>query len=119
MPPHRKNGERIKTEANIAAGGIKALRFHVFRDMDRSQTRLRISLQLKDDRVTIASGIFETPMMSGLPQDVQESLGKSVPFPSRLSRQLEHEAFAKHVIENSMLNGDVIRLDGALRMAPR
>ncbi|WP_175781918.1 3-hydroxyacyl-CoA dehydrogenase [Burkholderia anthina] len=69
--------------------------------------------------VTIAPGIFETPMMSGMPQDVQDALGKSVPFPPRLGRPDEFAALVRHIAENTMLNGEVIRLDGALRMAPR
>lgn len=69
--------------------------------------------------VTIAPGIFATPMMSGMPQEVQDSLGKSVPFPSRLGRPDEFAALVRHIAENTMLNGEVIRLDGALRMAPR
>jgi len=69
--------------------------------------------------VTIAPGIFETPMMAGMSQEVQDSLGKSVPFPSRLGRPPEFAALVRHICENSMLNGEVIRLDGALRMAPR
>ncbi len=69
--------------------------------------------------VAIAPGIFATPMMAGLPQDVQDSLGKSVPFPSRLGRPEEFAALVRHAIENTMLNGEVIRLDGALRMAAR
>jgi NAD(P)-dependent dehydrogenase (short-subunit alcohol dehydrogenase family) len=69
--------------------------------------------------VTIAPGIFETPMMAGMPQEVQESLGKSVPFPSRLGRPAEYAALVKHICENTMLNGEVIRLDGALRMGAR
>jgi len=69
--------------------------------------------------VTIAPGLFETPMMSGMPQDVQESLGRSVPFPSRLGRAAEYAALVQHIIENPMLNGETIRLDGALRMAPK
>jgi NAD(P)-dependent dehydrogenase (short-subunit alcohol dehydrogenase family) len=69
--------------------------------------------------VTIAPGIFETPMMAGMPQDVQDSLGKSVPFPSRLGRPAEYAALVKHICENTMLNGEVIRLDGALRMGAR
>lgn len=58
-------------------------------------------------------------MMSGMPQEVQDSLGKSVPFPSRLGRPDEFAALVRHIAENTMLNGEVIRLDGALRMAPR
>jgi NAD(P)-dependent dehydrogenase (short-subunit alcohol dehydrogenase family) len=69
--------------------------------------------------VTIAPGIFETPMMAGMPQEVQDSLGKSVPFPSRLGRPAEYAALVKHICENTMLNGEVIRLDGALRMGAR
>jgi NAD(P)-dependent dehydrogenase (short-subunit alcohol dehydrogenase family) len=69
--------------------------------------------------VTIAPGVFETPMIAGMPQDVQDSLGKSVPFPSRLGRPAEYAALVKHICENTMLNGEVIRLDGALRMGAR
>jgi NAD(P)-dependent dehydrogenase (short-subunit alcohol dehydrogenase family) len=69
--------------------------------------------------MTIAPGIFRTPMMAGLPQEVQDSLGASVPFPSRLGDPSEYAALARHIIENPMLNGEVIRLDGALRMAPK
>ncbi|AJY11637.1 SDR family NAD(P)-dependent oxidoreductase [Burkholderia dolosa] len=69
--------------------------------------------------VTIAPGIFATPMMAGMPQDVQDALGKSVPFPPRLGRPEEFAALVRHIAENTMLNGEVIRLDGALRMAPR
>ena len=69
--------------------------------------------------VTIAPGIFETPMMAGMTQEVQDSLGKSVPFPSRLGRPAEYAALVRHVCENTMLNGEVIRLDGALRMGAR
>ena len=68
---------------------------------------------------TIAPGIFETAMLKGLPQNVQDSLGASVPFPSRLGRPAEYAALVRHVVENSMLNGETIRLDGALRMAPK
>ncbi|KWO45419.1 3-hydroxy-2-methylbutyryl-CoA dehydrogenase [Burkholderia sp. MSMB1459WGS] len=69
--------------------------------------------------VTVAPGIFATPMMAGMPQDVQDALGKSVPFPPRLGRPEEFAALVRHIVENTMLNGEVIRLDGALRMAPR
>jgi len=68
---------------------------------------------------TIAPGIFQTPMLAGLPPEVQESLGKSVPFPQRLGRPDEYAALAQHVVENEMLNGETIRLDGALRMSAR
>ncbi|MDR3417868.1 MAG: SDR family NAD(P)-dependent oxidoreductase [Nevskia sp.] len=69
--------------------------------------------------ITVAPGIFETPMMGGLPQDVQDALGRSVPFPSRLGRAAEYAALVQHIVENPMLNGETIRLDGALRMAPK
>ena len=69
--------------------------------------------------VTIAPGIFDTPLLASLPEAARVSLGQQVPFPSRLGRPAEYAALVKHVIENEMLNGEVIRLDGALRMAPR
>ncbi len=69
--------------------------------------------------MTIAPGLFETPMMAALPQEAQDSLGKSVPFPSRLGRASEYALLAQQIIENPMLNGETIRLDGALRMAPK
>lgn len=90
-------------------GGVAALTLPAARELARFGIRV----------VTIAPGIFETPMMAGLPQDVQDSLGKSVPFPPRLGRPPEYAALARHIIENTMLNGEVVRLDGALRMAPR
>ena len=69
--------------------------------------------------VTIAPGLFLTPMMAALPVEAQESLGKQVPFPPRLGRPQEYAAFVRQVVENPMLNGETIRLDGAIRMAPR
>lgn len=66
--------------------------------------------------MTIAPGIFETPMMAGMTEDVRASLSAAVPFPARLGKPEEYAALAQHIIENSMLNGEVIRLDGALRM---
>jgi NAD(P)-dependent dehydrogenase (short-subunit alcohol dehydrogenase family) len=69
--------------------------------------------------VTIAPGIFETPMLAALPEPVKESLGKQVPHPSRLGRPAEFAALVRHVIENGMLNGETIRLDGGIRMTPR
>jgi NAD(P)-dependent dehydrogenase (short-subunit alcohol dehydrogenase family) len=69
--------------------------------------------------VTIAPGIFETPMLKGMPQEIQDSLGKMVPFPQRLGRPSEYATLAKHIVENEMLNGETIRLDGAIRMAPK
>jgi NAD(P)-dependent dehydrogenase (short-subunit alcohol dehydrogenase family) len=69
--------------------------------------------------VTIAPGLFLTPMMAALPAEAQESLGKQVPFPPRLGRPAEYAALVRQVVENPMLNGETIRLDGAIRMAPR
>jgi NAD(P)-dependent dehydrogenase (short-subunit alcohol dehydrogenase family) len=69
--------------------------------------------------VAIAPGVFATPMVEGLPPNIQESLAASVPFPSRLGRPEEYAALVLHLCRNTMINGEVIRLDGALRMAPR
>jgi NAD(P)-dependent dehydrogenase (short-subunit alcohol dehydrogenase family) len=69
--------------------------------------------------MTIAPGIFDTPMLAGLPEDARESLGNQVPFPSRLGRPEEYAALVRHIVENEMLNGEVIRLDGAIRMTAR
>ena len=69
--------------------------------------------------VTIAPGLFMTPMLAGLPENVQESLNKMIPFPKRLGRPAEFAALVRHIVENAMLNGEVIRLDGSLRMAAK
>ncbi len=69
--------------------------------------------------VTVAPGIFDTPLLAALPEPARISLGQQVPFPSRLGRPDEYGALVRHIIENEMLNGETIRLDGALRMAPR
>lgn len=90
-------------------GAVAAMTLPVARELARHGIRC----------VTIAPGIFATPMMAGLPPEAQESLGKSVPFPARLGRPEEFAALAAHVIENVMLNGETIRLDGALRMGPK
>ena len=68
---------------------------------------------------TIAPGLFDTPMMAGLPEEARRSLGDQVPFPSRLGRPDEYAALVRHIVENDLINGEVIRLDGAIRMAPR
>ena len=90
-------------------GGVVALTLPVARELASSGIRV----------VTIAPGIFETPMLAALPEDAKESLGRQVPFPPRLGRPEEFAALAKHIVENQMLNGEVIRLDGGIRMAPR
>jgi NAD(P)-dependent dehydrogenase (short-subunit alcohol dehydrogenase family) len=69
--------------------------------------------------MTIAPGIFDTPMLAGLPEPARESLGASVPFPPRLGQPDEFASLARYIIESPMLNGETIRLDGALRLAPR
>ena len=90
-------------------GGVVALTLPIARELASSGIRV----------MTIAPGIFDTPMMAGLPEDARDSLGKQVPFPSRLGKPEEYAHLVKHIIENEMLNGEVIRLDGAIRMAPR
>jgi NAD(P)-dependent dehydrogenase (short-subunit alcohol dehydrogenase family) len=90
-------------------GGVVSLTLPVARELARSGIRV----------MTIAPGIFDTPMMAGLPEDARESLGDQVPFPSRLGKPEEYANLVKHIVENEMLNGEVIRLDGAIRMAPK
>ncbi len=90
-------------------GGIASLTLPAARELARHGIRV----------VSIAPGIFETPMLKGLPEDVQRSLGDSVPFPSRLGRPSEYADLVQAIVENPMLNGETIRLDGALRMAPK
>lgn len=90
-------------------GGIVAMTLPIARELARYGIRV----------MTIAPGIFETPMLLGMPQEIQEALGKMVPFPPRLGKPAEYAALVKHIAENEMLNGEVIRLDGAIRMAPK
>lgn len=90
-------------------GGVAALTLPIARELARHLIRV----------VTIAPGIFETPMMAGLPEEAQRSLGEQVPHPSRLGKATEYAALATHIVDNPMLNGETIRLDGAIRMAPR
>lgn len=90
-------------------GGVAALTLPIARELAGHGIRV----------ITIAPGIFETPMIAAMPQHVQAALGKSVPFPPRLGRPAEYAALVRHICQNTMLNGEVIRLDGALRMAPR
>jgi NAD(P)-dependent dehydrogenase (short-subunit alcohol dehydrogenase family) len=90
-------------------GGVVGMTLPAARELARAGVRV----------VTIAPGLFQTPMVDGLPQDVQASLGAGVPFPSRLGRPSEYAELVEHIIRNRFLNGEVIRLDGALRMPPR
>ncbi len=94
---------------SASKGGIVGMTLPIARELARYGIRV----------VSIAPGIFETPMMAGMSQEVQDSLGKSVPFPSRLGRPEEYAGLVRHICENRMLNGTVIRLDGALRMGAR
>jgi NAD(P)-dependent dehydrogenase (short-subunit alcohol dehydrogenase family) len=68
---------------------------------------------------TIAPGLFDTPLLGALPEEARDALGASIPFPPRLGRPAEYGALACHIVENTMLNGEVVRLDGALRMPPK
>jgi NAD(P)-dependent dehydrogenase (short-subunit alcohol dehydrogenase family) len=88
---------------------VVGLTLPMARDLARSGVRV----------MTIAPGIFETPMLMGMPDEVRDALGKMVPFPPRLGRPAEYAHLAKAIIENAMLNGETIRLDGAIRMQPR
>lgn len=90
-------------------GGVVSLTLPAARELARSGIRV----------ATIAPGLFLTPMMASLPAEIQESLGKSVPFPPRLGRPQEFAAMAMHIVENEMVNGETLRLDGALRLAAR
>ena len=120
--PPSEGGERgvIVNTASVAAfdgqigqaaysaskGGIVGMTLPIARELARSGIRV----------MTIAPGIFDTPLLAGLPEAARLSLGQQVPFPPRLGRPDEYAALAKHIIENEMLNGEVIRLDGSLRM---
>jgi NAD(P)-dependent dehydrogenase (short-subunit alcohol dehydrogenase family) len=103
------DGQIGQAAYSASKGGIVAMTLPIARDLSRSGIRV----------MTIAPGIFETPMLLGMPKDVQDALGKLVPFPSRLGRPAEYAALARHIIENEMLNGEVIRLDGAIRLTPK
>jgi len=103
------DGQIGQAAYSASKGGIVGMTLPIARDLSRSGIRV----------MTIAPGIFLTPMLLGLPKEAQDSLGKMVPFPPRLGRPAEYAALARHIIENEMLNGEVIRLDGAIRMAPK
>lgn len=103
------DGQIGQAAYSASKGGVVGMTLPVARDLSRNGIRV----------CTIAPGIFETPMLLGLPKEAQDSLGKQVPFPSRLGRPIEYAQLARQIIENEMLNGETIRLDGAIRMAPR
>ncbi len=103
------DGQIGQAAYSASKGGIVGMTLPIARDLARSGIR----------NMTIAPGIFGTPMMFGMPQSVQDSLAASVPFPSRLGTPDDYAKLARHIIENDMLNGEVIRLDGAIRLAPK
>jgi NAD(P)-dependent dehydrogenase (short-subunit alcohol dehydrogenase family) len=94
---------------SASKGGVVGMTLPAARDLASSGIRV----------CTIAPGLFDTPLLAALPQEAREELGRQVPFPPRLGLPVEYAALVQHIVENSMLNGEVIRLDGALRMAPR
>ena len=120
--PHASQGVIVNT-ASVAAfdgqigqaayaaskGGVVAMTLPAARDLARDRVRV----------LTIAPGIFETPMLLGMPQEVQDGLGRSVPHPARLGRPAEYASLVGHIVGNDYLNGEVIRLDGAIRMAAK
>ncbi|MBN9243497.1 MAG: 3-hydroxyacyl-CoA dehydrogenase [Mesorhizobium sp.] len=103
------DGQIGQAAYSASKGGVVGMTLPVARDLARSGIRV----------CTIAPGIFKTPMMAGMPQEVQDSLGAAVPFPPRLGEPSEYAALALHIVDNQMLNGETIRLDGAIRMAPK
>jgi NAD(P)-dependent dehydrogenase (short-subunit alcohol dehydrogenase family) len=103
------DGQIGQAAYSASKGGIVGMTLPIARDLARVGIRV----------VTIAPGIFDTPLLGGLPEPARQSLGAQVPFPPRLGRPDEYAALAQHIVENEMLNGEVIRLDGAIRMAPR
>jgi len=103
------DGQIGQAAYSASKGGIVGMTLPIARDLARAGIRV----------MTIAPGIFDTPLLGGLPEPARLSLGQQVPFPPRLGRPDEFAALAQHIVENEMLNGEVIRLDGAIRMAPR
>jgi NAD(P)-dependent dehydrogenase (short-subunit alcohol dehydrogenase family) len=103
------DGQIGQAAYSASKGGVVGMTLPIARDLASKAIRV----------VTIAPGLFDTPLLAGLPEPARESLGKQVPHPSRLGNPDEYGALAVHIVENPMLNGEVIRLDGAIRMAPR
>ncbi len=103
------DGQIGQAAYGASKAGVVGLTLPMARDLSRNGIRV----------MTIAPGIFETPMLLGMPQEVQDALGKMVPFPPRLGKPAEYAHLAKTIIENTMLNGETIRLDGAIRMQPK
>jgi NAD(P)-dependent dehydrogenase (short-subunit alcohol dehydrogenase family) len=103
------DGQIGQAAYSASKGGVVGMTLPIARDLADKLIRV----------MTIAPGLFETPMLAGLPQEAQDSLGAQVPHPSRLGKPDEYAALVEHIVRNPMLNGEVIRLDGAIRMAPR
>ncbi|HVP09028.1 MAG TPA: 3-hydroxyacyl-CoA dehydrogenase [Burkholderiales bacterium] len=103
------DGQIGQAAYSASKGGVVGMTLPIARDLSRNGIRV----------VTIAPGLFLTPMLLGLPKEAQDSLGKQVPFPPRLGKPEEYAHLAKSIVENEMLNGETIRLDGAIRMAPK
>jgi NAD(P)-dependent dehydrogenase (short-subunit alcohol dehydrogenase family) len=103
------DGQIGQAAYSASKGGVVGMTLPIARDLSRELIRV----------VTIAPGLFKTPLLGSLPEEAQKSLGKQVPHPARLGDPDEYGALAVHIVENPMLNGEVIRLDGAIRMAPR
>ena len=103
------DGQMGQAAYAASKGGIVGMTLPIARDLARNGIR----------NMTIAPGIFGTPMLFGMPKEVQDALAAGVPFPSRLGTPADYAKLVKHIIENEMLNGEVIRLDGAIRLAPK
>ena len=103
------DGQMGQAAYSASKGGVVGMTLPIARDLARSGIR----------NMTIAPGIFGTPMLFGMPQEVQDKLAAGVPFPSRLGTPQDYAKLVQHILENDMLNGEVIRLDGAIRLAPR
>jgi len=103
------DGQMGQAAYAASKGGIVGMTLPIARDLARNGIR----------NMTIAPGIFGTPMLFGMPQEVQDALAAGVPFPSRLGTPADYAKLVRHIIENDMLNGEVIRLDGAIRLAPK
>jgi NAD(P)-dependent dehydrogenase (short-subunit alcohol dehydrogenase family) len=103
------DGQIGQAAYGASKAGVAGMTLPMARDLSRSGIRV----------MTIAPGIFETPMLMGMPQEVRDALGKMVPFPQRLGMPVEYAHLARTIIENTMLNGETIRLDGAIRMQPK
>jgi len=103
------DGQIGQAAYSASKGGVVAMTLPIAREFARIGVRV----------MTIAPGTFDTPLMAGLPDAARQSLAQQVPFPSRLGRPPEYAALVRHIFENEMLNGEVIRLDGAIRMAPK